>query len=313
MRVGILGYGNLGKAIASEIKNTEHELVAIFSRRKIYDGKNNIISRAKLLDYKNAIDTMIIATKSSTEAEGDAMNLIPDFNTIDSFDVHSRIPDYKSRINRVAKKNNHIAVISAGWDPGVLSIARALAKITVDSENINTFWGIGKSLGHTAALMEIEGVKHAVQYTVPITESRILAKNQDAKLSDEKRHRRECLIVPTPFANKRLIEEKIRNMEGYFKGYDTIIHFITEAEFLLNHRRDFHRGEVIATDIKNGEKTAFDMKIKIPSNAIFTAKIMINYINAINYLQNKGEFGVFTPIDIPLSFLISEKEVGEII
>ena len=312
MKVGILGYGNLGKALAKEIKNTPNELVGIFSRRKIHEEKENIIPRDKILDYRN-IEVLLIATKSSEDTERDTLSLLPYFNTIDSFDLHAKIPEYKAKTNVVAGENNHIAIISAGWDPGLLSVVRGLSKICVDTDNINTFWGIGKSLGHSTALMGIEGVKYAVQYTIPIQESRVLAKNKDVELKDTERHRRECFIVPKAWANKKHIEEKIRNMEGYFKGYQTAIHFITESEFILNHSKDFHRAEVIATSIKNGEKTAFDMKIKIPSNAAFTAKIMISYVNAINYLQNAGKFGSYTPLDIPLSLLFDEMAYNKII
>ena len=313
MRLGILGYGNLGKALAKEIKNTPHELVAVFSRRRVYESGVNILPRESISDYYGMIDVMLIATKSNTEVEADTMNLLPHFNTIDSFDMHQKIPEYKAKVDTISKSNSRISIISAGWDPGILSIVRAIAKISVGAENINTFWGIGKSLGHTTALMSIEGVKQGVQYTVPIPESKALAKNQDANLSDTARHRRECFIVPKAFANKKEIEEKIRNMDGYFKGYETAIHFISESDFLLNHNRDFHRGEVISTSIKKGEKTAIDMKIKISSNSEFTAKIMISYLNAINCLQNIKKYGSYTPVDIPLSLLIDDETYTKII
>lgn len=313
MRVGILGYGNLGKALAREIKNTEHELVGVFSRRTIYDNVATMLEREKIPDYYGKIDTMFVATKSITDVERDVTFLLSNFNTIDSFDLHEKIPGYKEKTDLLAKKNKHVSVISAGWDPGILSVVRSIAKVAIDANHINTFWGIGKSLGHTTALMSIDGVKHAVQYTVPILEAKTLAKNQDAKLTDFQRHRRECFIVPKPFANKKHIEEKIKNMKGYFKGYDTIIHFISESDFMLNHQRDFHRGEVISTSIKNGDKTTLDMKIKIPSNCEFTAKIMIFYLNAINYLQNNQLFGSYTPLDIPMSLLVDKETYIDII
>ena len=313
MRIGILGYGNLGKALAREIKNTSHELVGVFSRRMVYDNGVTMLQREKIPGYYGKIDTMMVATKSITDVESDVTGLLSNFNTIDSFDLHKKISEYKEKTDLLAKENNHVSIISAGWDPGILSIVRSIAKVAIDANNINTFWGVGKSLGHTTALMGIDGVKHAVEYTIPISEAKALAKNQDAKLTDCQRHRRECFIVPKPFANKKHIEEKIKNMDGYFKGYDTIVHFISEADFLLNHQRDFHRGEVISTAIKDGDKTALDMKFKIPSNCTFTAKIMISYLNAINYLQNNQIFGSFTPLDIPMSLLIDEKTYCEII
>ena len=313
MRVGILGYGNLGRSLATELEKTDHELVGIFSRRKVIYEKHKILKREDIFNYKNQMDAVLIATGSLTDVEADVMELLPHFNTVDSFDMHKRIPSYKQKADRSAKENGRIAIISAGWDPGLLSVARAMAKISVGAENINTFWGIGKSLGHTSALMKIDGVKYAVQYTVPNDESLTLAKNTDAKLTDADRHRRECFIVPNPTADREKIEEAIKNMDGYFKGYETLVHFIDESEFLRKHNKSNHRGEVISTEISGGEKTQFDLKIKIPSNSDFTAKIMISYLNAINYLQNNRYFGAYTPLDIPMSFLIDEKSYIEII
>lgn len=313
MKIGILGYGNLGRAIAAELQETPHELVAIFSRRLITDTKYKVEKREKLLSYQDELDALIIATSSRRDAISDTLEFLPYFNTIDSFDMHKRIPEYRDRADGIAKENRRVAILSCGWDPGLLSLARAMASISVGAENINTFWGFGKSLGHTSALMSIPGVRRAIQYTVPRGESLTLSKNKDAYLTDEDRHRRECFIVADPTANRGKIEETIKNMDGYFKGYETNITFISEPEFLEKHRSEGHRGEIISTKIKNGEKTLFDLKLEISSNSEFTAKIMISYLNAINYLQNQGFFGAFTPLDIPMSLLISPDKYNAII
>ncbi len=310
MKIGILGYGNLGRALAAGLRETDHELVAIFSRRNIMDSKYKVEKREKIHEYKGKLDTLIIATGSQKDAMSDALEFLPYFNTLDSFDMHKKIPEYKSRANAIAKKNNRISIISCGWDPGLLSIARAMAKISVRSENINTFWGVGKSLGHTSALMNIEGVRQAIQYTVPRNESLTLSKNKDAKLSDFDRHRRECFIVPEPYADREKTEKTVKSMDGYFKGYETNVSYISESEFIRNHHREGHRGEVVSTKIEQGEKTSFDLIIQIRSNSDFTAKIMISYLNATNYLQNNGIFGAFTPLDIPLSLLIPETDAN---
>lgn len=313
MRVGILGYGNLGRALAKGIENTDHTLVAVFSRRKIYEERINILSRNEFEKYKDKIDVMLIATSSHSDVEEDSKTLLPYFNTIDSYDNHKKIPSHLSLLNSIAKKNSRVAIIAAGWDPGLLSIARAMAKISTSAENVNTFWGVGKSLGHTAIIQSIPGVKYAAQYTVPKDRSVMLSKNIDVNLTDSDRHYRECFIVPEPSANREKIESQIRSVDGYFAGYDTLVTFITESEFLLKHNKDFHRGEVIATKIKDENKISFDLKLDIPSNSAFTAGIMISYINAIDYLQNHADFGAYTPLDIPLSFLISENEYKHII
>lgn len=313
MRVGILGYGNLGRAIAKGIKNTDHTLVAVFSRRKIYEERFKILPRTELESYRDKIDALLVATSSHSDSSDDVKSLLPHFNTIDSFDNHKKIPPHITELRSIAEKHSRVAITAAGWDPGLLSVARAMATISVGAENVNTFWGVGKSLGHSALIKSIPGVKYAAQYTVPKDTSITLSKNTDATLTDADRHYRECFIVPEPFADRDKIESQIRGSDGYFKGYDISITFITESEFLLKHNRDFHRGEVISTKIRDEKKASFDLKLDIPSNAAFTANIMISYINAIDYLQKHALFGAYTPLDIPMSYLISENEYDHII
>lgn len=313
MRVGILGYGNLGKALAKEIGKSDHNLEAVFTRRNIYDDKLKLLPRESIYEYIEKLDVLLIATSSHSDAASDATTFLPYFNTIDSFDNHKSLPLHIDKLNTVVRKHNRIAITAAGWDPGLLSVTRAMAKIATDTENVNTFWGPGKSLGHSSLIMNIDGVKYAAQYTVPKGKSLTLSKNTDANLSDADRHYRECFIVPEKWADREKIEYTIKNAEGYFKGYDISVNFITESEFLLKHNKDFHRGEVIATKIKDENKTSFNLKLDIPSNSVFTARIMISYINAIDYLQNHNLFGAYTPLDIPLSYLISKNEYDNII
>lgn len=308
MRVGILGYGNLGRALKKGIENTDHSLVAVFSRRKIYEEKIKILPRGELESYRDKIDVILVATSSHSDALEDVKSILPYFNTIDSYDNHKNIPLYLSELNSIADKYGKVAIAAAGWDPGLLSIARVMAKISTGAENVNTFWGAGKSLGHSAMIKSIPGVKYAAQYTVPKDQSIKLSKNTDAPLADTDRHYRQCFIVTEPSADREKIESQIRGTDGYFKGYDTSVTFITESEFLLKHNKDFHRGEVIATKIKDENKTSFDLKLEIPSNSIFTANIMISYLNAIDYLQNHALFGAYTPLDIPMSYLVSKNE-----
>ncbi len=313
MRVGILGYGNLGRELARELGNTHHTLAAVFSRRKIYEEKIKVLPREHLEKYTRDIDVILIATSSHSDTRADAKKLLPHFNTLDSFDNHKLLPTHISELKAIAAAHKRVAITAAGWDPGLLSVARAMAKISVGAKHQNTFWGIGKSLGHSSLLMSIDGVKYAAQYTVPNGESVALAKNTDAPLSDRDRHYRQCFIVPERGADKRKIESAIKSADGYFKDYNIVINFITEDEFFSKHRRDFHAGEVIATSIKDEKKTAFDLRIEIPSNAHFTARIMISYLNAIDYLQNHALFGAYTPLDIPMSLLISGEDYNKFI
>ena len=313
MRVGILGYGNLGKALVKELKNTSHTLVAVFSRRKIYEESFRILPREDIYKYVGDIDALLVATSGYSATSNDTKEFLPCFNTIDSYDNHQSIPARLEELTAVARRNNRIAITAAGWDPGLLSVARALAKISVGAENQNTFWGPGKSLGHTSLLMSIDGVKYAAQYTVPKDESVTLSKNTDASLISSDTHYRQCFIVPDPSADLKKIESQIRGIDGYFKGYDISVSFITESEFIWKHNKDFHRGEVIATKINSENKTSFDLKLDVPSNSAFTASIMLSYINAIDYLQKRALFGAYTPLDIPMSLLISRENYGNLI
>ncbi len=313
MRIGILGYGNLGKALVKELEGREHTLVGVFSRRRIYEDRVKMIPKEDIADYAGKIDLMLIATSSHSDAASDSCELLPHFNTLDSFDNHKKLPRHLSRLKDLAEKNKRVAITAVGWDPGLLSLARAIAKISIGAENVNTFWGAGKSLGHSSVLANIEGVKYAVQYTVPKERSVTLSKNADAALSDTDRHYRECFIVPKDGANREKIEYTIKNTDGYFRGYDISVNFITESEFLSKHNKDFHRGRVISTRIKDQKKTAFDLNLEISSNAAFTARIMCSYINAIDYLQKRHLFGAYTPLDIPMSLLISGEDYNKFI
>ncbi len=313
MRVGILGYGNLGAALAKRIKRTEHELVAIFSRRKIREPNLPIYEREAIPDFKNKLHVLIIATSSMTDAMADSTEYLRYFSTVDSLDLHSLIPTHKARLTEIAAAEKRVAICGAGWDPGVLSIIRAISEVAVGAKNVNTFWGIGKSLGHTTAIKGIPGVRDGVQYTVPRRESIALAKNTDAPLSATDRHVRECFIVPEDGVDREKIISQIKNMEGYFLGYETYVNFISEEEFLINHRKELHRGEVVATRIEGGEKTALDFTLETPSNPILTADIMLSYVTAAEKLIKNRLFGAYTPLDIPMSYLLGEEKCNSII
>lgn len=313
MRVGIVGYGNLGRALRCEIEKSEHTLVGVFTSHKEYTDEITVYDRSRIEEYKNSIDTLLIATSSLKNVESDTKELLRCFNTVDSFDIHKRIMQRKNELDEIGKSSGRVAIISAGWDPGILSLIRAIASISLRAENINTFWGCGKSLGHTSALKQISGVKNAVQYTVPIESAISEAENTDAHLDDIKRHKRICYIVSEKNADRERIKNDILALEDYFSGYDTEIRFVSEDELRLEHSSNAHCGEVIATEKCESINASFDTKITMSSNPIFTARIMISYLNVINYLQNKRKFGAFTPLDIPLSMLISSDIASSIV
>lgn len=313
MRVGIVGYGNLGRALRREIEKSEHSLVGVFTSHKEYTDGIKVYDRAHIYEYKEHIDTLLIATSSLKNAESDTRELLRSFNTVDSFDIHKRIMQRKNDLDGIGKSSGKVAIISAGWDPGILSLIRAIGSISIRSENINTFWGCGKSLGHTSALKQIRGVKNAVQYTVPIESSISKAKNADAHLDDTERHKRICYIVVEKNADKEKIKSDILSLEDYFLGYDTEIHFVSDDELCLKDNSNGHCGEVIATEKIESINASLDAKITMSSNPAFTARIMISYLNAINYLQKEHKFGAFTPIDIPLSMLISDDIISRIV
>ena len=309
MKIGIVGYGNLGKSLESiSTLEKEFELVGVFSRRKITAKYAKAFSFESVYKFKNVIDCLLLAGGSSSDLPLMSPSFVKDFNIIDSFDKHSNIREHFEAVDESAKAGKHVGIISCGWDPGLLSVIRLLGNSFISNAETSTFWGKGVSQGHSEAIKRIQGVKYAVQYTVPKENAMKSAINGEKGTPPKESHIRECYVV-SDCENKGLIEEKIKAIPEYFSGYETYVNFITEEEFFKQHNSNHHGGRVISfgkTNARSDNSAIIDFKLKISSNPDFTARIMLAYARAAKKLSDMQIFGAKTPLDIPPSFLLSE-------
>ena len=253
IRIGIYGFGNLGKGVLEAIKqNPDMELVAIFTRRNPEDvasqlkEKVTVVSTNSVQEYKGKIDVMIACGGSATDLPEQTPMLAKMFNVVDSFDTHAKIPEHYAKVDEVAKKAETIGVISAGWDPGMFSLNRLYASAILPKGNTYTFWGKGVSQGHSDAIRRIDGVKDARQYTIPIEQAvNRVRSGENPNLTTREKHLRECFVVLEEGADKSKIEAEIKNMPNYFADYDTTVHFISEEELLKEHSGLPHGGNVL--------------------------------------------------------------------
>ena len=239
IKVGILGYGNLGRGVELAVTAAEDmQLVAVFTRRDnvVTDMGFKCINVNKIEEYKDKIDVMILCGGSATDLPVQGVQMVKHFNTVDSFDTHARIPEYFANMDKTAKENGKLGIISVGWDPGLFSMARMLFGAILPDGNDYTFWGKGVSQGHSDAIRRVKGVKAGIQYTIPKNEAldKVRSGNNPALTAREK-HLRECFVVAEDGADKQAIEAEIKNMPNYFADYDTIVNFITEEELKKNH------------------------------------------------------------------------------
>ena len=318
IRIGICGYGNLGKGVESEItKSKDMELVAIFTRRDPKSLKTKslvpVIAINDLEEWKDKIDVMIMCGGSATDLPEQVPEIAKLFNTVDSFDTHANIPKYFENVNNSAINSKKTSIISVGWDPGMFSIMRVYADSILKNSTTYTFWGRGVSQGHSDAIRRIPGVKNAIQYTIPIEKAINRVRNgENPNLEAREKHLRECFVVLEKDADKIKIENEIKTMPNYFSDYDTEVHFISEDELKQNHCKMPHGGFVI-TSGETGEKNKqiIEYSLKLDSNPEFTASVLIALARA-NYIMNKdGQFGAKTILDIP-PVLLSEKTPEEL-
>ena len=321
IKLGILGYGNLGRATELSITaNEDMELVAIFTRRNPSELKaqtdTKIVSVDELPNYKDKIDILILCGGSATDLPHQTPEFAKSFNVIDSFDTHPKIPEHFSNVNKSAKETNHVALISCGWDPGLFSLNRLMADSFLPNGNAYTFWGKGVSQGHSDAIRRIKGVKNGVQYTVPIEESvNRVRKGENPKLNTREKHLRECYVVAEEGANKEEIEKEIKNMKNYFDEYDTTVNFVTEEELKKNHSKMPHGGFVLRsgkTGLNGENNEIIEYSLRLDSNPEFTASVLAAYARAVYRLKEKGDFGAKTIFDIPPAFL-SKKSQEELL
>lgn len=312
IKIGILGYGNLGRGVECAVKqNDDMELVAVFTRRnpedvKILTETATVCNVADVEDWKDKIDVMIICGGSATDLPKQTPVYAKMFNVIDSFDTHARIPEHFANVDKAASESNHVGIISVGWDPGMFSLNRLYAESILVQGSTYTFWGKGVSQGHSDAIRRIPGVKNAIQYTVPVDEAVDQVRSgSEPKLTTRDKHTRECYVVAQEGANKAEIENAIKTMPNYFDEYNTTVHFISEEELKRDHSKMPHGGFVIRTGEtgEEGNKHVIEYSLKLDSNPEFTASVLIAYARAAYRLNQKGENGARSVFDIAPALL----------
>lgn len=312
-RIGILGYGNLGRGVECAVRqNDDMELAAVFTRRdpaslSICTDTAAVCSIAEIEQWKDKIDVLIICGGSATDLPEQTPEYAKHFNVIDSFDTHARIPEHYANVDAAAKASHHIGIISVGWDPGMFSLNRLYAGAILPEGSDYTFWGKGVSQGHSDALRRIDGVKDAKQYTIPVEDA--LEAVRDGKnpvLSTREKHTRECFVVLEEGADASKIEQEIKTMPNYFADYDTTVHFISEEELRANHSGIPHGGFVLRSGVTGSEKEhkhLIEYRLKLDSNPEFTASVLVAYARAAHRLFQEGQNGCKTVFDIAPAYL----------
>ena len=313
IKVGIVGYGNLGKAIEEIVVNKdEFELVAIFSRRK--GLKSKFQSHFELTDdlkkYKGIIDIIFLSVGSFSDIEHLSKKVACDFNFVDSFDTHKKLKDYVLTLDEVAKENQKVTLSAFGWDPGLMSMIRVLFDgLSKDGGKAMSFWGKGVSQGHSDAIRRVDGVKNAIQYTIPKDE--ILRKCKrlyNYNLKDNEKHDRLCFVTTNAGADKKKIENDIKTMQNYFVGYDTKVNFVDEETVETMQKKMSHKGYIVDNyKIVNKFKTRLELKLVLQSNPYFTANIMIVGAKIVDRLLEENKFGAYTILDIPVKYFCDEE------
>lgn len=316
IRIGIFGYGNLGRGVESAIRqNPDMTLAAVFTRRapeslKINTSGVPVYSADDVLLHKDEIDVMILCGGSATDLPVQTPALARHFNVVDSFDTHARIPEHFAAVDAAANEGEHVAVISVGWDPGMFSLNRAYSRAVLPDGTDQTFWGKGVSQGHSDAIRRIDGVADAKQYTIPIEAALDEVRSgSNRSLTAREKHLRECFVVAEEGADLERIEREIKTMPNYFADYDTVVHFISREELVRDHSGIAHGGFVIRTGKTgfDGENThVIEYSLKLDSNPEFTASVIVAYARAAARLFERGETGCKTVLDIPPAMLSAQ-------
>ena len=307
MKIGIYGYGNLGRGVeCAAIQHKDVQLVGVFTRRSPESVKTlcgtPVYSADRITDFKDKIDVLIICGGSATDLPEMTPALARDFNVVDSFDTHAKIPEHFEKVDNSARESGHIALISAGWDPGLFSIMRAYSEAVLPNGKDYTFWGRGVSQGHSDAIRRIEGVLDARQYTVPVDEAIGAVRGGECpELTTREKHKRECYVVAEAGADLDRIEREIKEMPNYFADYDTSVTFISREELNKNHKGLPHGGSVIRNGAsgKDNENThTIEFSLRLNSNPEFTASVLVAYTRAILKMHERGDVGCKTVLDI---------------
>jgi diaminopimelate dehydrogenase len=308
IKVGIVGYGNLGRGVEMAIKqNPDIQLEAIFTRRepKQLGDRPYFVSLSKIEEYRKIIDVMILCGGSATDLPEQGLHIAKMYHTVDSFDTHANIPEYFTKMNEISKLSEKLSLISTGWDPGLFSLSRLLGQCVLPVGEDYTFWGKGVSQGHSDAIRRIAGVKNGVQYTIPI-ESAIekVKKGENPSLTTFEKHIRECYVVAEAGADLAKIEKSIQTMPNYFREYQTKVYFVSEEELKKNHAGMPHGGFVFRTGTTGREtKQILEFGLHLESNPEFTGSILIAFARAVGRLAREGQIGARTVFDIPFGYL----------
>lgn len=313
IKIGIFGYGNLGRGVECAVKNnSDMELAAVFTRRSpenvsILSDNVPVYHADDVLKHKDEIDVMILCGGSATDLPVQTPELAQYFNVVDSFDTHARIPEHFANVDNGAKKGNKTALISVGWDPGMFSLNRLYANAILPDGSDYTFWGKGVSQGHSDAVRRIDGVIDARQYTIPVEEALEGARSgKNPELSTRDKHIRECFVVAEEGADLSRIENEIKTMPNYFADYDTIVHFISAEEMKKSHSTLPHGGFVIRSGSTGWDKEnnhVIEYSIKLDSNPEFTASVIVAYARAAYRMNQKGDIGCKTVFDVAPALL----------
>lgn len=313
IRIGIVGYGNLGRGVECAIKqNPDMELKAVFTRRSpdqvsILTQGVKVYPVDEAMNMKNDIDVLILCGGSVSDLPVQTPEFAEFFNVVDSFDTHAKIGEHFQRVDAQAVKNKKVSIISVGWDPGMFSLNRLYASAILPNGSDYTFWGKGVSQGHSDAIRRISGVKNAKQYTIPLENAlKAVRSGETPSLSVREKHLRECFVVAKEGADRAQIEHEIVTMPNYFADYDTVVHFISEEEFNRDHSGCPHGGFVIRsgkTGWNEEHQHVIEYSLKLESNPEFTSSILVAYARAAYRLNQEGQYGCKTVFDIAPAYL----------
>ncbi|MBQ5311750.1 MAG: diaminopimelate dehydrogenase [Oscillospiraceae bacterium] len=315
IRLGILGYGNLGRGVEKAVQHTNDvKLCAVFTRRdpsslKIATAGVPVYSADDLAAHKDDIDVLILCGGSANDLPVQTPEAAKLFNVVDSFDTHARVPEHFANVDAAAKAAGKVGIISIGWDPGLFSLMRLYSNAVLPDGSDYTFWGRGVSQGHSDAIRRIEGVKDARQYTVPVPAALEKVRNgENPVLSTREKHTRECYVVAEEGADKAKIENAIKTMPNYFADYDTTVNFISEEELKAKHNAIPHGGSVIRTGTTGDgtNKHVIEFSLKLDSNPEFTSSVLVAFARAAYRLNSEGASGCKTIFDIPPAYLIDK-------
>lgn len=313
IKVGIVGYGNLGRGIECALKqNEDMELIAVFTRRNpadvtILTEGVPVYSVEEIEKMQDRLDVVILCGGSATDLPKQTPVYAKLFNVVDSFDTHAKIPEHFEHVDAAAKDGGHVALISCGWDPGMFSLNRLYANAILPEGKDYTFWGKGVSQGHSDAIRRVEGVKDGKQYTIPVEEAlQKVRSGSNPELSTRQKHIRECFVVAEEGADREKIEKTIQEMPNYFADYDTTVHFISEEELQRDHSGIPHGGFVFRTGKTGWNKEhnhVIEYSLKLDSNPEFTASVLVAFARAVSRLQKEGQSGCKTVFDIAPAYL----------